>query len=128
LNDLDEYGHLSDYPKYISTLSLYDKWLSLLTDFLGLLGEYGKNTTIVLTTDHGRGDGEWWFDHGGAHSIEPARPVWLASRGNCTPPTGEFSQSPGAHSHLSIRPTIEKLFGLMPETSGTIFEEVTACI
>jgi hypothetical protein len=106
-NDSDEWGHLGNYSEYVKTLRQYDQWLAELTGTLNTLGEYGKNTCLVVTTDHGRGTGRLWKKHG--PFIVHAENVWLYT--NCL---GKDAPAPAGFSHLNIRPTIEKMFGLAP--------------
>jgi len=144
-NDSDDMAHFADYEGYINAIRQYDKWLQILMQILSDMGEYGKNTTVIVTTDHGRGEGAEWVDHGGAASMLEAKPVWLAASGPYTIKqgtllthsqhlrhvhivrdqekrhpdlhTGKHSSKKRVHSHLDIRPTIEYLMGIKPKNS-----------
>ncbi len=110
LNDADEWGHLGDYPAYVKTLRRYDGWLRQLVATLGGLGAYGRGCSLLVTTDHGRGMGAAWTGH---RQSEAARRVWLWVHG----PLAKRLEAPpkGArHTHLDVRPTLERLFGLVP--------------
>eukprot|EP01112_Ceratiomyxa_fruticulosa_P015899 TRINITY_DN474_c0_g1_i2.p1 TRINITY_DN474_c0_g1~~TRINITY_DN474_c0_g1_i2.p1 ORF type:complete len:350 (-),score=65.81 TRINITY_DN474_c0_g1_i2:331-1380(-) len=125
LNDSDELGHLGHYEKYLSTISTYDRYLSMLVEVLKSMEEYGKNTVIIVTTDHGRGLGEFWVDHGGKDSLESSRNVWLAAYGDSVKKLGVLGLEKAikTHTHSDIRPTIEKLMGLKP-VDGVILDEI----
>jgi hypothetical protein len=105
LGDADELAHNGDREGYRAALSRYDQWLEALLRQLDSMGDYGKQTAVIVTTDHGRGEGERWTGHGG----EPhARFIWLFARGPGIAP-GTASRRA---THLELRPTIEALFGL----------------
>jgi len=49
--DADFYGHQQDYPGYTEALHRYDRWLEELIETLNTMGEYGRKTTVIMTTD-----------------------------------------------------------------------------
>ena len=103
LLDSDEWGHLSQYDEYVNSLRTYDTWISELVERLGRMGEYGRNTTIIVTTDHGRGsDPDNWGEHGyqkGGGKIWMWTYNYSATKQDCLLPW----------SHFSIRPFIQRL-------------------
>jgi len=107
LNDSDEWGHLGNYAEYLRTLRQYDTWLKELRITLDGMGDYGKETCFVVTTDHGRGTGSGWKRHGPI--VFHSENVWLYT--DCL---GTESTPRKYFSHLDIRPTIEGVFGLTP--------------
>lgn len=106
LNDADEWGHRNNYPMYVETLRFYDHWLVELSQTLESLENYGKNTTVFVTTDHGRGEGVKWKDHG--RSTPSAKKIWFFAFGSAVP-QGLVLPPGKKYSHLDIRPAIEKL-------------------
>lgn len=125
LNDSDHWGHEGDYARYLAALRQYDLWLALLAATIDGLGDYGRNTTLIVTTDHGRGTGADWTGHA---MIMQARDIWLYARGPHVSPTGSVVGA-SAHTHLDIRPTIELLMGLCPRSCddcGSPLPEVTS--
>lgn len=110
LDDADSAAHRGDYPAYVATLRTYDQYIERLLRALESMGEYGRQTSVFVTTDHGRGQGEDWTEHNIWHGH--ARRVWLALIGGkaCR------HRARKSHTHASIRPTIERLFGLEPRT------------
>ena len=107
LNDADEWGHQGQYPAYLATLRWYDYWLRELVATLEKMGDYSSRATIVMTTDHGRGNGREWKKHGGVSS---AKRIWLYAKGPGITPVQDEHQN----THSNIRATIEALFGLAP--------------
>lgn len=120
LGDSDDWGHLGSREGYLGALAHYDRWIA---ELVAWLEGVARSVTLLITTDHGRGEGEDWPEHGAQwpHS----RKIWLAALhlgGGDTPkpPVGRFDQR-------SIRPTIEALLGLNPvggEGRRPPFEEV----
>lgn len=107
LNDSDEWAHAEDYPKYLATLRQYDEWIQELNETLKSMGEYGANTLLLVTTDHGRGSGGNWGRHGILYP--DSKYFWLyGNRRGIQPVT------PGQYSQANIRPTIETYLGLQP--------------
>jgi hypothetical protein len=77
LGDTDEYAHRNDYRGYLEALRAADAFLGQVLAALHRMGERGRRTTVVLTTDHGRAYG---FQDHGRDFPESAR-VWLVAGG-----------------------------------------------
>lgn len=118
LVDSDEFGHDGDYPNYVGTLRQYDQYLDQVIKTLQDMGEYGKQTTLIVTTDHSRGPGPLWVGHATTHNSE--KNVFLYARGRGVKATGRSDES---GNHINIRPTIEYLLGLEP--SGEILPNIS---
>lgn len=112
LDDSDEYGHLKDYPNYVKSLSSYDDLIDRIIKKLSNMNEYGKNTTLLVTTDHSRGPFFLWKTHGVTKISEKNSFLFLYGRG--VPPVGRLHKSKQSFNHDWLRPTIEKLMGLKP--------------
>lgn len=100
---------MRNYPEYLAALRRYDAWIvELLRHLRDDLGEYGARTTVMITTDHGRGDGTGWFEHNSG--LPGSEKVFLAGFG---PHVHVGRQADGIeHDSADLRPTIEVLFGL----------------
>lgn len=109
LVDSDEFGHQRNYPGYIRSLKTYDRYLDELIRTLEDMGEYGRQTTLFVTTDHSRGPGPFWGGHATLKHSE--RSVFFYAWGRGVRPTGRSCERGG---HDRIRPTIEYLLGLNP--------------
>lgn len=107
-NDPDDHAHKSDYAGYLSAIRLCDGWLEELFAWLDAAGEYGKETAVIVTTDHGRGLGRDYPHHGARAA---AHHVWLYARGAGISTAGRTG---GDGRHAQIRATIEALYGLNP--------------
>jgi hypothetical protein len=89
LGDTDERAHRGDYPGYLEALRAADRFVGELTATLRDLGEYGEETVVIVTTDHGRAHD--FRGHGG-HAAESAR-VWLVAAGGSIPAEGAVTTS-----------------------------------
>lgn len=107
LVDSDEFAHKGNYQGYTSSIRTYDDYLNQIITTLDSLGEYGKNTTLFVTTDHSRGAGPLWKGHGLSKFTE--KNVFLFARGRGVSPQG---RSKDRGNHLLLRPTIEALMGI----------------
>lgn len=110
--DSDFFAHQRDYTGYIGALRQYDRWLKELIDTLNTMGEYGRKTALIVTTDHGRGSGAGgWSEHG--IKFPESERIWTYIR---LPENGSFRfvDNFTSHSHIDLRPTIEVFFGLQP--------------
>jgi hypothetical protein len=122
LDDPDERGHRQEYPEYLASLRQSDQWLQQLDATLAQLGDYGRNTTLIVTTDHGRGDGLLWGEH--LFLFPGSENIWMLAKGPMVQKGGTFHQT---YSHLDIRPTIEALMDLLPHTCqgcGQVIQEI----
>lgn len=107
----DATGHHDDYARHLRLLRSYDDWLAELDRALLQLGPAGEETSVIITTDHGRGAGDEWRDH--KLTVSGSRDVWLYARGPVLVQQGSV-KGRRAYSHRDIRPTIERIFGLEP--------------
>lgn len=107
LVDSDEFAHKGDYKGYVNSIRTYDDYLNQLIKTLDSLGDYGKNTTLLVTTDHSRGAGPLWRGHG--HTTMTEKNVFLFARGRGVSPQGRTKDK---GNHLLLRPTIEALMGI----------------
>jgi hypothetical protein len=110
LNDADEWGHRGSRDTYVSQLKRYDIWFDELVQKLAAMPGYGENTTIVVTTDHGRGEGDDWSEHGKSHPA--ARRAFAFALGPGTGNNPAAAKQGG--NHRGLRPTLEALLGLAP--------------
>lgn len=77
LGDADEYAHRGDIPGYQRAIRRADDVLGELEGTLHGMGEDGRETAVVVTTDHGRAKGLW--THGG--TWPESRRVFVAAFG-----------------------------------------------
>lgn len=108
LAQADEAAHAANLEEYHASLKEYDVEIDRLISRLKALNVYDK-TLIIITTDHGRGNGKHWTDHGPFYP-ESKRTWAFVLNGELT----QIGEKLGKryYSTLSIRPTIEKALGV----------------
>lgn len=108
--DSDQWAHRSNYKNHANTLKMYDRWITDLLTQLEQMGEYGKNTTVIITTDHGRGQGALWSSHG--PMTKASGDIWMIATGSGVLPNHNPARS--RYWQTDLRPTMERLLGLNP--------------
>ncbi len=93
LGETDDWAHEGAYDRYLRAAHEFDRCLSRLWLACQSLPALKDNTTLVVTTDHGRGPGPVaWKNHGA--EIAASASMWVAILGPDTPPLGERSNTP----------------------------------
>jgi hypothetical protein len=87
--DTDELAHAGNYPEYLKAAHRFDEFIKSIYDFVNTEPEYKGKTTILITTDHGRGDiiKTQWTSHG--QEINDSHQIWYAMIGAGVEPLGE---------------------------------------
>lgn len=77
LGETDDWAHGERYDRVLQVLERTDTYLRQLWEFLQSQDQYRNRTTILITTDHGRGStAAQWKRHG--EKIEESKYIWLA--------------------------------------------------
>jgi hypothetical protein len=106
--DADEYAHAGDLDEYHNALRFSDQALDQVLALLHKM-HIENETMVIVTTDHGRGNGDNWTDHG--EEFPESKQTWaFVFNGELTPVSMERGMQ--HFSTLSIRPTVEKAFGV----------------
>lgn len=79
LGETDEWAHARRYDLYLEAATRSDRYLQELWELLQSLPQYRDRTTLVVTTDHGRGSGRDWINHS-AQTVG-AEFIWIAALG-----------------------------------------------
>jgi hypothetical protein len=113
LGEGDDWTHARRYDRYLDYLHVADSFLSEIWTTLESLDFYRGKTTIVMTTDHGRGQTpEDWIEH--EEGIAGSEKIWAAFIGPDTPDLGIASETPTVHQ-ADIAATVLAFFGLAGE-------------
>lgn len=108
LGDTDEWAHAGRYHTYLDMARRTDAMLRDLWETVQSLPQYRDRTTLVLVTDHGRGDGPRWTDHG--RDVPEAEYIWIGVVGPDTPARGVRNDLATA-TQSQVAATVAALFG-----------------
>jgi hypothetical protein len=110
LGQSDDWAHSRRYDLVLEYLHLVDGHLAELWRTLQSLDQYRDRTTLIITTDHGRGRTPAdWVDHD--TGLQGSQDIWLAILGPDTPALGEVSDFPDV-TQSDVAATILQYLGL----------------
>ena len=91
--ETDEFAHEGHYGHYLNAAHQFDAWLADIWNFVESDPLYKGKTTILITTDHGRGDAvkSEWTSHG--EKVKDCHSIWFAMLGAKVPVLGEVKSS-----------------------------------
>ncbi|WP_057940292.1 alkaline phosphatase family protein [Algoriphagus resistens] len=108
--ETDDWAHGNQYDQYIWSARQTDAYIREIWDFVQSDAQYKDKTTMIITTDHGRGISKTsWRSHGS--SVPEGGEIWMAAIGPDTPATGEM-KSEGHWQSAMIARTIFQLLGM----------------
>jgi hypothetical protein len=110
MNDTDDLAHSRRYDRVLDALHSLDQVIRELWTTAESLPGYRGRTTLIVTTDHGRGrTPEDWTDHG--EGVPGSENIWLAVIGPFTPDRGEI-RGPGEVHQANVAGTLLACLGL----------------
>jgi hypothetical protein len=123
-DETDDWAHDHRYDRVLDAVAEFDKFLEELWNAVESMEEYRGRTTILVTSDHGRGSTlKDWSDHG--RGVEGADRIWLAVAG----PDTRAAEDPERVEQRDIAPTIVKLMGIDPaEYSGATGKVIRSAV
>jgi hypothetical protein len=122
-DDTDSRAHEGKYDAYLDAVQRFDAWLADFWELLQTDTMYRDRTTLLITTDHGRGEGHAWTDHSTLTAGSSA--IWLAVLGPDSPPLGEVY----AAEHLYQKQLAATIAQLMGYTyTGSKRQAIAPCI
>ena len=110
LGQSDDWAHARRYDRVLEYLHLTDRQLGDLWRTVQSMDRYRNRTTLIITTDHGRGRTPVdWIDHD--TGIQGSQDIWLAIIGPDTPATGEAGDFPDV-TQSDVAATMLQYLGL----------------
>lgn len=106
LGETDEWAHEGNYRQYLLATRRTDRFVRALWEVAQQISP--GRVSLVFTTDHGRGDGPEWKDHG--EKVDGAENVWIAVMGPQVASLGERSSVPLVTSS-QVAATVAELAG-----------------
>ncbi len=86
LGETDEWAHERRYDLYLDAAQRADRFLQSVWEAAQARPGYRGRTTLLISTDHGRGAADDWTNHG--RDVPAAERIWMAAIGPKTPPLG----------------------------------------
>ncbi len=108
LGEPDDWAHRRRYDLHLEAVHRADRFLRLLWDEVQSDPSLRDSTTLVCTSDHGRGGGAEWTSHGAR--VRGSEWTWIALLGPDTPPLGLRRKTPSTLSQVAA--TLAGLCGL----------------
>lgn len=108
--DTDEFAHHGDYKYYLDAAHQFDAWVGQIWNWIQQDPDYKDKTTLLITTDHGRGDAvkSEWTSHG--QKVLDASQIWFSVIGPRVKPLGEIKKSQQLYQK-QLAATVSKLAG-----------------
>ena len=127
LDETDDWAHNHRYDRTLQSIGFFDKALEELWTWIERTPPYRGTTTLIVTSDHGRGPAlaDW---HGHGARVQGAEQIWLAAFGPDTPAVGEASGGEVCYQR-DVAPTALALLGVDPAAyAGVVGKPVAALI
>ncbi len=104
--ETDDWAHEGRYDLYLESAYRNDDYIRRLWETMQSIEQYRDNTTLIITTDHGRGDTrEQWKSH--SKSIPGCNVIWIAAMG----PAVQASQRMVATTQSQVAATVAASIG-----------------
>jgi predicted AlkP superfamily pyrophosphatase or phosphodiesterase len=109
--ETDDFAHGGEYDQYLKSAYAEDAMIADVWRYIQSAPGYKDKTTLIITSDHGRGDTvkDNWQHHGS--KVAEAGQIWIAVIGPDTAPRGEL-KTPGTLYQEQLAATIAKLLNL----------------
>lgn len=108
--ETDDFAHDGAYDHYLKSARQTDEFIKEIWDYIQSTPQYKDKTTLLITTDHGRGTvpKESWKGHG--TSVKNADQIWIAALGPDTEALG--ANVKGQYYQNQIAATVAKALGI----------------
>jgi hypothetical protein len=125
-DETDQHAHGGRYDEYLKAANRADKMLAQLWDWVQSQPDYRNQTTLLITTDHGRGNGKNnWRKH--RLLAAGSRHIWFAVIGPDTPAFGEMKIKSKTYQN-QVAKTIAAFLGLPYSNDEPVGEVVQTMI
>jgi hypothetical protein len=122
-DETDDWAHDHRYDRVLDSIAEFDGFLERLWNQIESMKEYRGHTTLIITSDHGRGSTlADWSDHG--RRVEGADKIWLAVIG----PDTRAAELADPIEQRDIAPTIVRLMGLDPASYKGVTGKAIAAV
>jgi hypothetical protein len=126
-DETDSYAHRGTYDEYLKSAHHTDEMIGELWQWIQSQPDYKDKTTLLITTDHGRGNGKnGWKNH--RIVLPGSGQIWFAVVGPDTPAFGEMKFK-ARYYQKQVAKTIAAFLGLpykQPEPVGEVVQTMLA--
>jgi hypothetical protein len=125
-DETDEHAHGGRYDEYLKSAHQTDQMIAQLWNWIQSQEDYKDQTTLFITTDHGRGKGKnTWRNH---RLLAPGSgQIWFAVIGPDTPAFGEMKMK-ARYKQKQVAKTIAAFLGLHYKHKEPVGEVVQTMI
>ncbi len=134
LDETDDMAHIGLYEQYIKSAHASDAMIADLWETLQSMEEYRGKTTLVITTDHGRGGlgKASWMQHGNfekypLYYVPESNQIWMAFLGPGIPAFGEVTGGPTIYQG-QFAATVTRILGYDFKPNHEVKEPIEAII
>lgn len=106
--ETDEWAHEGHYKDYLNAAHQVDAWVNEIWHYVQSTPQYKNKTLLLISVDHGRGQGKNWTSHNG--SIPNSNETWFAIIGPGIIAKGEV-KTPVQLFEQQYAQTIARLLG-----------------
>ena len=125
-DETDQYAHAGRYDEYLKAAHQADKMLGQLWQWIQSQPDYRNQTTLLITTDHGRGNGNnSWRKH--RLLAAGSRHIWIAVIGPDTPAFGEMEIRSTTYQN-QVAKTVAAFLGLPYRNEAPVGDVVQTMI
>ncbi len=122
--ETDDYAHEGAYDHYLWSATQTDDYIKEIWEYVQSDAAYKDKTTIIITTDHGRGTNpkDTWRSHGG--SVPISDQIWIGVIGPDTPASGVMTGDKQYYQNQVAR-TLTQFLGVKYDQpkAGTVIAE-----
>jgi len=110
-DETDHFAHEGKYDQYLTSAQHIDGFIKTLWEWVQSQPQYKNKTTLIITTDHGRGDTELddWRHHGS--KMPNCDQLWFAFIGPDSTPLGEIKTVQQLYQN-QVAATLAALLGI----------------
>lgn len=122
LDETDHFAHKGKYTEYLNAAHTADSLIAEIWNWVQQQTDYRNQTTLLITTDHGRGKGKRiWKNH--RLMACGSRHIWFAAIGPDTPAFGEM-RFKAKYFQKQVAKTIAAFLGLQYENKEPVGEAI----
>lgn len=103
--ETDEWGHGGRYDLYLDAAWRNDQYIRQLWDTLQSIEQYRNKTTLIVTTDHGRGQTDW---RSHSNTLPGCDRIWFAVLG---PSVGHYESQHESFTQSQVAATVAAALG-----------------